>query len=97
MISAGIAEDCSAGKEQHDQVTRYLVVPCRNEENHRLNRQVSGEVVRMAWQSTVGPPTAEMPQGQIHREVRRCHGTLRERRKILKDRKCQSLLLKLFS
>lgn len=31
--------------------------------------EVSGEVVRMAWQSTVGPPTTEMPQGQIHREV----------------------------
>eukprot|EP00438_Fugacium_kawagutii_P001226 Skav223422 [mRNA] locus=scaffold350:394844:404118:+ [translate_table: standard] len=30
---------------------------------------VSGEVVQMAWHSTVGPPTAEMPQGQIHREV----------------------------
>lgn len=32
--------------------------------------EVSGEVVRMAWQSTVGPPTTEMPQGQIHREAR---------------------------
>lgn len=30
--------------------------------------EVSGEVVRMAWQSTVGP-TAEMPHGQIRREV----------------------------
>lgn len=30
--------------------------------------EVSGEVVRMAWQSTVAP-TAEMPHGQIRREV----------------------------
>ncbi|CAK9024346.1 Hypothetical protein (Fragment) [Durusdinium trenchii] len=31
--------------------------------------EVSGEVVRMAWQSTVGPPTPEMPEGKILREV----------------------------
>ena len=31
--------------------------------------EVSGEVVRMAWQSTVAP-TAEMPHGQIRREAR---------------------------